>query len=459
MANAAGSSDDLERTSYATDRWQFSIKDGLLSTAVVAVTLGGVRLQQQGLSAALFGAGVLFIAVGLLQQSLLILRAVRQESSLPPASRSAWRFAAAWRAAVAFQLMGGMAISWLGWENLVDRDSFYGDSIYVSGARAEAGWLYLLLIVGMSTTPHCVPRQLRLGRRWLNYGAWGLALVLAFLLLHQSALIPALVHIGINGIELSQPYRVNAGVVFTPGLADRRTAFLHLSWLALGGLSVALAGAVCLRVSALRKLTGRQRLYLLGATLLCLVAAGSATAWIRAVDLRAFSTHLGATLPAPSLEFWVTGGGLSVLFGCCASYRLIGYSSGTLGSLPWRTRRCLHESRAVFGLLVCGFVLEFDAFRDPDWWTPNWSATLAQLALFTELLDESALYVQVAAMLVAVLGLFGYRRRLGERLLVETKLLPLTSFVVYAVLSSALLIVIADLTRWSSFVYWMVPFG
>jgi hypothetical protein len=179
----------------------------LLSSAALGALVW--RCQRHWYSGAL-AAISLWIIVGLMAQVHDIWRSRDYSRGLPSEERWAWRFAVAWRPAIACLMAACFVVQCLIALHVLVFDD--GDVIYAFSRQICQAVLLTAIIMAIASSPRLVRRTVRCpwspAIELLGYLA---AAVLGVMVLMDHTLIAALVHMTIAGIGIAQPNNFSEG--------------------------------------------------------------------------------------------------------------------------------------------------------------------------------------------------------------------------------------------------------
>ncbi len=344
----------------STQRFQFSIRGLLLTTAVIAVGFSVGCLKNARLEDGLFAVATTFIVIGLINQVADLCRTLRQTTGLSANQRFGWWFAILWRGTLVILLVGHFVLMELLATNRIalagtaDDFWFLGPLGHESLRRAIFAMCLLLVFGSMERSPSRASP-----RRW--NGAIVLLAALAIIalvaiLLRERFFIYGQVHIACAGMAMGRP----------PGPAD--TAWLSLdarAW-SFFGWALAASGFVLLDLFCLRKLIScwsrgrRTRAIAVAALGISLALTAIHPVWLAARGLKGVSPCFAEVIEIAPINRWFFGLLLVVLFVTAAARRMTP-AAKTLVSDPrwnWRQRPAayLHEHRLV-ALFVAATIL------------------------------------------------------------------------------------------------------
>ena len=314
--------------------------------------------------------------------------------------------------------------------------------------------LYLLLIIGLATTPRCVLLEARGSAKVVTALGWLAALVWFGIALVTSGLVASLYHMAFSAIENWQPYRTGSHVIHEVHLRDLQRGLVMLSVAAGSSFLAVIAATSCLVAGTRPHFRPSTRRRFLTAHGICLATATLLAIWIRVFGLAKASPYLAA-FPFAELSPYHLGLAtlLVVIVSCCMSQRLATFPSDL--QLPWRRASYVHDGR-----MVCAFCF-VSVLAERGWspylFAPNsgWLVELLRLRWLTEVVEEPTAYLGACLLVVAVVGLIGHRRNRGEEALFQGRELQWVPFTACWVTSALTLIVTAEAVLWTSFVVWL----
>jgi len=323
--------------------------------------------------------------------------------------RWGWRFAVAWRLAIAC-LMGVYFVVQLliKWKVMV-LDDGSNMSIWGFSAIMLEAVLLISMIVAIASAPRFTRRGAKRSWSWavelLGYIA---SVILCAILLMDSSLVTVLVHMAIAGMTLASPLALAPDVLATYGSA-------RIAWF----FDVTTAGVVSVVVSCglLRLLSfrwwrgGRQRIYagvLLAASLaITILLAGR----IVLVEVPGISPILAANIVMPTPSQLTIAAVLTLMFVSAAARRWSEPPSNgfAIGSGFWRReeQRYYHEHRILVfllaGVLLAQLVgISLDLAFNWEWMGMGWCSAFYWL-------ETPQGYLSLALIFLAVESVFSGR--------------------------------------------------
>jgi hypothetical protein len=424
---------------------------GLLLVTLICLVLVVFKQVHLPLTRVLLFISSAFVVVGLLGQARDIGRAVRQQPGLPVAARTGWRLAARWRIAAVVL----MVLYWC-----FDCAVYVSSSIPESDLRFLLGYfgiyrsalLYLLLIIGLTTTPRCVLLEARRTSTVFELLGWAAVLVWFCIAFFMSGLLAALVHMALNGIENAQPYRASVHVIHEVHLLELHEGLVMLSVAAGSALLLVLGATLCLVLGTRPNSRPGDRRWLLGAHAVCLATATLLVIWIRVCGLAQASPYLAAFPFAELSPYLLTLAALlTILVSGCMAQRLSTAPSEL--KLRWRRMSYPHEGRLICLLCVCSVLAE--RVWSPHGYMLGSTWFESRVRWLVEFVEEPTSYLGVCLTVVAVIGLIGQRRERGEEALCQTREVRWLPFAGCWFTSALTLLVAAESLLWTSFVFWL----
>ncbi|MEN6407649.1 MAG: hypothetical protein ABFC77_14410 [Thermoguttaceae bacterium] len=342
-------------------RW-LSVHDALvLATCVVFGVFWGIieRGWYNGAIAAI-SVGVI---LGLVAQIGDLRRGFVGQIALTSEERWGWRFAIAWRVVVVCLMVAYFFIRLLvPWKVLAFNT---GRDIVLPGiAEIHDAVLLTAMIVAVGSSLCFVTRA---ERRWWSWPGELLACVLACVLLavtvRDQLLVPALVHITIAGIEMSQPLQFSS-----ESLAVYDTGRLvHFFDVTTAGVASVLVSLVLVRLLAWGWPRGRRwRAGLTAMLVASVVVTGAFSMKIALIEVPDITPALASRIPAPNLHEIMAAAALALLLVGSVARRWS--TPPQIACVPktagWRCNehRYYHERRllllplAVISLLMAAYV-------------------------------------------------------------------------------------------------------
>lgn len=432
--------------------FQFSLGGGLFLVTLTCFVLVSVTQVHLPLTRVLLSVVSVMIGIGVWAQSRDISRASAACLVLPDAAKNGWTFAVRWRRAVVVLLVAYWCFECVLYANSLI--PIYEDRFWSYLGTCRGALLYLLLVIGLSTAPGCMPLEPRQRSATLIVLGWLTTLVWFGLAFLTSGLIAGLVHIAIAGVENAQPYRALGDTIHEVRLLDLAAGYATLAWIAPACLALALAAVACLAMGATSPADPTRCRKLFVGHLVCLMLAAGLAIWIRSWGLAAASPYLAAEPFADVTPYLAILSAVlvAVVSGCMAN-RLATVESEQ--PLMWRASGYTHEGRIVCGLCLVSVVIEKGWFSFGLLPARDWTGSLIRMKWLTEIVEEPTSYLGVCLIVVAAVGLLGHRRKLGAAASTCGRQLEWRPFFVCWITSAITLLITAEAVLWTSFVFWL----
>jgi hypothetical protein len=319
----------------------------------------------------------LWIVVGLGAQVHDLRASCPPSAALPSEERWGWRFALAWRVAVAALIGACFVIQSLIVRRILVINYGYGDNFLISAQMLCQATLLTAIVLAVASSPRFARRSGPQPWPWvLDLFRCVAAVLLALVVATDHTLITVLVHITIAGIGMAQPPRLGGGFA-SPSPAE----LAHLFAVATAGVVSVLVACGLLRLLCLYWWRGRGQRVGLGILLAAGLAAMIAIAVrIGSVEIPRISPILASQIALPGLGMSALAAPLVLLVVTAVARRLSEPSPAAFAgniSVAWRRveGRYYHERRLVIVLLAAATFLPMVPALMDIWGAGFWEST------------------------------------------------------------------------------------
>ena len=312
-------------------RFQFTIRGLLVLTFATAVGLSVVKAEGESrrnpdLFFSEWGHGVLAavaacFVLGLVNQVRDLWATYRGRADLDPEEHWGWRFAAAWRVAVAVLLVVCYVVEQLQVRKLIT----WPDELVMVGLVSISSIPVILFDLVLFTVVLSIPVPPRrkspsIWNRVISVASVVVGVLFCIFFFWQGQLLTYLVHVAVTKMELAEPLD-SPSTALVNGLVHSEHTFLTYS--IAGGIACLICVAILRQMSHLWLRGRAQRSVWCGLFLAAVLGSAVYPVWIYTNGLGRVAPFMRAELPSWPLKIWIVGGMILCLGVSIGAARLI----------------------------------------------------------------------------------------------------------------------------------------